>query len=62
MKRIIEIEIGYCGDCPFYNWKRHKCNKGANHQFDHIHVPNHKKWRDKNGDKQPGFLQKVFGR
>lgn len=27
--RIIEIEIGCCGDCPFYKWKKHKCSKGA---------------------------------
>ena len=29
MKRIIEIEIGCCGDCPYYSWKKHKCGKGA---------------------------------
>ena len=29
MNRIIEIEIGCCGECPFYNWERHKCDKGA---------------------------------
>lgn len=29
MNRIIEIEIGCCGDCPYYNWEKHKCDKGA---------------------------------
>lgn len=29
MHRIIEIEIVCCGDCPYYNLKRHKCSKGA---------------------------------
>jgi hypothetical protein len=29
VKRIIEIEIGCCGDCPYYNWKKHNCGKGA---------------------------------
>lgn len=29
MKRIISIEIGCCGDCPYYDWKWNKCSKGA---------------------------------
>lgn len=28
-KRILEIEVGCCGDCPYYNYKKHKCEKGA---------------------------------
>ena len=28
-KRIIEIEIGCCGDCPWYSYKKHKCSLGA---------------------------------
>ena len=28
-KRIIEIECSCCGDCPYYNWKKHRCGKGA---------------------------------
>lgn len=54
MKRIIEIEIGCCGDCPFYNWKRHNCNKGAKDEGnaqDHFYADCPLKWRDKNGDK-----------
>ena len=29
MRRILEIEVSCCGDCPYYNWKKHKCGKGA---------------------------------
>lgn len=29
MKRILEIEATCCGDCPFYDFKRHECGKGA---------------------------------
>ncbi len=25
MARIIEIEIGCCGECPYYSMKKHKC-------------------------------------
>lgn len=28
----IEIELSCCGDCPFYNWKKHKCSKGAKNE------------------------------
>lgn len=28
-KRIIEIKVDCCGDCPYYNWKKHRCGKGA---------------------------------
>lgn len=28
-KRIIEIECNCCGECPYYNWKKHKCRLGA---------------------------------
>lgn len=28
-KRIIEIEISCCGDCPYYDYKKHRCSKGA---------------------------------
>ena len=28
MHRYIKIEVGCCGDCPYYNWKKHKCSKG----------------------------------
>lgn len=29
MTRIIEIEINCCGDCPYYNYKKHRCDNGA---------------------------------
>lgn len=29
MRRTIEIEIGCCGDCPYYSWKKHRCSHGA---------------------------------
>ena len=29
MARIIEIEIGCCGECPYYSMKKHKCQRGA---------------------------------
>lgn len=29
MSRILEIEISCCGDCPYYDWKNHRCTKGA---------------------------------
>lgn len=29
MARIIEIEIGCCGECPYYSMKKHKCRLGA---------------------------------
>lgn len=29
MKRIIKIEICCCGDCPYYDYKKHKCKIGA---------------------------------
>lgn len=29
MSRILEIEISCCGDCPYYDWKKHRCTKGA---------------------------------
>lgn len=29
MHRYIKIEVGCCGDCPYYDWKKHKCKKGA---------------------------------
>lgn len=28
-KRYIKIKIDCCGDCPYYNYRRHKCLKGA---------------------------------
>lgn len=27
MSRIIEIEIGCCGECPYYSMKKHKCQR-----------------------------------
>lgn len=29
MARIIEIEIGCCGECPYYSMEKHKCRLGA---------------------------------
>lgn len=29
MARIIEIEIGCCGECPYYSMGKHKCQRGA---------------------------------
>lgn len=23
------VKIYCCGDCIYYNWKKHKCNRGA---------------------------------
>lgn len=28
-RRYIRIEVGCCGDCPYYNYRKHKCGKGA---------------------------------
>ena len=29
MTRVIEFEIGCCGECPYYSIKKHKCQRGA---------------------------------
>lgn len=29
MARKMLIKMTCCGDCPFYNHSKHKCNKGA---------------------------------
>ena len=50
MKRIIEIEIGCCGDCPYYNWKKHKCGQGAidnGDDRDHFFADCPLKWHEK---------------
>lgn len=30
--RTIKINLGCCGDCPYYNWRKHRCGKGANEE------------------------------
>lgn len=48
-KRIIEIKIGCCGDCPFYDWKKHKCSKGAVDEgdaTDHFYVDCPLQWKE----------------
>lgn len=27
MHRYIKIEVSCCGDCPYYDWKKHMCKK-----------------------------------
>lgn len=34
-RRYIKIEVGCCGECPYYNWKKHKCSKGATAEVDY---------------------------
>lgn len=34
-RRYIKIEIGCCGECPYYSWKKHKCSKGATAEVDY---------------------------
>ena len=26
------VKIYCCGDCVYYNWKKHKCNRGAHEE------------------------------
>lgn len=26
------IKVYCCGDCIYYNWKKHKCNRGAHEE------------------------------
>ena len=26
------VKIYCCGDCAYYNWKKHKCSRGANQE------------------------------
>ena len=30
--RILEIKVNCCGECPYYNWKKHKCGNGAKNE------------------------------
>lgn len=34
-RRYIKIEVGCCGECPYYSWKKHKCGKGATAEVDY---------------------------
>lgn len=34
VRRKIKLDIGCCGDCPYYNWKKHKCSEGASLELD----------------------------
>ncbi|WP_160202276.1 MULTISPECIES: hypothetical protein [Anaerotruncus] len=55
MKRIIEIEIGCCGDCPFYNWKKHSCDKGATNEGapqDNYYADCPLTWSEKAGEQE----------
>jgi hypothetical protein len=60
MHRIIEIEVGCCGDCPFYNWRRHKCSKGATDEGtpqDNFYSDCPMKWREKKVDGESGKVE-----
>lgn len=52
VKRIIEIECSCCGDCPYYNWKKHKCGKGATEGVaaDPFYSDCPLNWREEDGD------------
>lgn len=26
------VKVYCCGDCIYYNWKKHKCNRGASEE------------------------------
>lgn len=28
------VKVYCCGDCIYYNWKKHKCNRGASEEGD----------------------------
>lgn len=28
------IKVKYCGECPFYDWNKHKCKSGAKVETD----------------------------
>ncbi len=49
MARIIELEIGCCGDCPYYNYRIHRCKQGATDegkQTDNFYADCPLKWRE----------------
>lgn len=49
MARIIEIEIGCCGECPYYSMKKHKCQRGATDERearDHFYRDCPLSWRE----------------
>lgn len=49
MSRIIEIEIGCCGECIYYNLKKHKCTMGATDEgsaYDKFYKDCPLKWRE----------------
>lgn len=55
MHRYIKIEAGCCGDCPYYNWKKHKCGKGATKEItpqDHFYsdCPLEWEWKEEQKD------------
>lgn len=53
-KRIIKIKTGCCGDCPFYNFKKHKCTKGAKEEGeaqDHFYLDCPLDWEEEQKEK-----------
>lgn len=52
-ERIIEIEVSCCGDCPYYNFNKHCCKKGAidpGKATDSFYADCPLNWRDNNAN------------